>query len=366
MVLIFIDANLEMVLIRGVSKTTVVHHSSDFDGIFCREIARKFLPTDTEFIGWDFANPPLGRIPEGVIYVLDLPVDRPFGFDFAKPETVIAVLPDIHAMKEFNERLRWIDHHQTSVASHPADIPGYRIDGVAACRLAFAYFTALDRYKSQSTRPDDMKFFHETYPLPTKEDFLADKVSEPLAVRLAGKYDVWQKDDPRAEVFQFGLRSRELSESDWANMLSVERPTIEQLEGLIDVGHQGMLEPEGSFVPPVVLQLLEAGNILQRYQQRNDASMMHRSFLVEFEGLKFLALNTARCNSLTFAAKDVPETGHDALMGFYFNGSGKWTVSLYHAKHRPDLDLSQIAVTHGGGGHRGACGFVSEQLPFIK
>jgi hypothetical protein len=90
--------------------------------------------------------------------------------------------------------------------------------------------------------------------------------------------------------------------------------------------------------------------------------MMERSFIVEFEGLKFLALTTARCNSLTFAAKDVPETGHDALMGFYFTGQ-KWSVSLYHAKHNTGIDLSLIAVKYGGGGHRGACGFQLQTLP---
>ena len=44
-------------------KTTVIHHSADYDGIFCREIARKFLP-DAELIGWDFKDEPLA-VPEG-------------------------------------------------------------------------------------------------------------------------------------------------------------------------------------------------------------------------------------------------------------------------------------------------------------
>lgn len=201
-------------------------------------------------------------------------------------------------------------------------------------------------------------------PLPTKEDFLNDRVSEPLAVRLAGKYDVWDKRDERADIFQYGLRSRELSEFDWSNMLSMQKATIEEIESLVAVGHQGILNPDGTHVPAVVWQLLEAGKLLKTYQERNDASMMHRSFLVDFEGLKFLSLTAARCNSLTFAAKDLPETGHDALMGFYFNGM-KWTVSLYHAKHRTDIDLSKIAVKYGGGGHRGACGFTTDKLPFL-
>lgn len=51
-------------------------------------------------------------------------------------------------------------------------------------------------------------------------------------------------------------------------------------------------------------------------------------------------------------------------MGFYRTAKG-WTVSLYHAKHRTDLDLSAIATKFGGGGHRGACGFQCETLPFL-
>lgn len=46
-----------------------------------------------------------------------------------------------------------------------------------------------------------------------------------------------------------------------------------------------------------------------------------------------------------------------------FDGQ-KWNVSLYHAKHNTGIDLSKIAVKFGGGGHRGACGFQMDKLPF--
>lgn len=322
-----------------MNKTTVIHHSSDYDGLFCREIARKFLP-DAELIGWDFGDPCLHYSAHdgGQIYVLDLPIDKVFGWNFAdKNEPLPSTL---------KTKFIWIDHHKSAIDSHPKDIPGYRIDGVAACRLAYQWFALL----KMTPNPEEIG-------LPDKEHYIDRKVVEPLAVRLAGEYDIWDKRDERADVFQFGLRSRELDEFDWKEMLSMKRPTIDELEALIAVGHEKhMLEPDGTTAPAVVWGLLENGRILQRYQQRNDAGMMHRSFLVEWEGLKFLALTTARCNSLTFASKDKPETGHDALMGLYFDGKG-WTVSLYHAEHRKDLDLSLIAVKHGGGGHRGACGF---------
>ena len=306
-----------------MSKTTVVFHSADMDGIFCSEIARKFLP-DAKLVGWDFADAPL-PIPEGNIYVLDLPVDRVFGLDFRKVEDRMEI--------DF-ERVCWIDHHASSIASHPTEIPGYRIDGVAACRLAWQWFRATSESPTGGVHP-------VKWPIPSKDEFVGRTILEPLAVRLAGEYDIWDKRDERADIFQFGLQSRELHESDWRVLLAV-------------TGGASRLAKK----------LCDDGKILQTYQQRNDKSAMGRSFVVEWEGLKFLALTTARCNSLTFASKDVPETGHDALMGFYFNGK-TWTVSLYHAKHRTDIDLSQIAVKHGGGGHRGACGFVVTKLPFI-
>lgn len=302
-------------------KTTVIYHSADFDGIFCREIARKFLP-NAELIGWNFGDPPL-EVPNGPIYILDLPVDRVFGFDYSKIGN--------QRGPQHPPGLVWIDHHKTSIDTHPQDIPGYRIDGVAACRLAWQWFS------------DDA--FRRKHPekLPSKEAYFERTVTEPLAVRLAGEYDVWDKRDPDAEVFQFALRSKDLLAEDWNAMLGCDLPAV----------------------PTILLELQKDGRLLQRYQQRNDANLVnYRSFMVDFEGLRFLALNTGSFNSLTFTAKDVPETGHDALLGFRWDGS-KWLVSLYHARHRTDLDLSVIARKHGGGGHRGACGFETTKLPWL-
>lgn len=295
-------------------QTTVIHHSADYDGIFCREIARKFLP-DATLIGWDFADAPLA-IPSGPIYVMDLPLDRVFGFDYK--------VVGSERGPQHPAGLVWIDHHKSSIESHPEDIPGYRIDGVAACRLAWQWF-------SHNLRASDC------WRGPTKEDFVDRKVSEPLAVRLAGEYDIWDKRDPDAEVFQFGLRSRELNENDWKALLSFN----------------GGVRVE---------MLLECGELIQRYQHRIDKSLMDsRGFEINWEGLRFLCVNTGRFNSLTFASAVKPE--HDALLGFSFNGKN-WTVSLYHAEHNKGIDLSAIAVKHGGGGHKGACGFVCGALPF--
>ena len=315
--------------------TNVIYHKADYDGIFCREIAKKFLP-EANLIGWDYGDPvptPDVVSSEDILYMLDISVEG---------------LMD-------HPKLIWIDHHKSAIEIFKGSTPGYRIDGVAACRLAWQWFSSLT--------DEELKTIPTYTPAALREDFFERRVIEPTAVRFAGEYDVWDKRDSRAEIFQCGLRSRALTNFDWTQLLSYNKKmSIEEIESLASVGHQNLLEPDGTNMPAVIHGLLESGKIIQRYQQQSDSSLVHRSFMCELDGLKFLTLNTARCNSLTFAAKDVPETGHDALMGFYWNGS-IFKVSLYHARHRTDIDLSQIAVKRGGGGHRGACGFETEGIP---
>ncbi len=262
------------------------------------------------YIGWNFGDPLVPIPKEGTIYILDL-----------SPECLIS-----GSGGEFFNRIIWIDHHKTSIDKFAKDIPGYRIDGVAACRLAWQWF----------------KFNGE--PTSTKQHFVGRIVDEPLAVRLAGEYDIWDKRDPAVDVFQYGLRCDDKVK--WEELLSPEK------------------FPSNG--PSYLESVLIYGMAAQSYAQKVDADLVtHRSYRLDWEGLNFIVLNTGRFNSLTFAALDKPETGHDALLGYMFNGKC-WTVSLYHAKHRTDLDLSLIAVKHGGGGHRGACGFTCKTLPFMR
>lgn len=322
-------------------KTIVIYHRADFDGIFCREIARQFFGDNAEYIGWDYGD----AVPD--IYKDAVPVD----IELYMLDISVDGLMD-------HPNLIWIDHHKSAIEKYGSKICGYRIDGVAACRLTWQWFNCpMGPICNMQGIVD--------YSLPSKQDFIDRKIPEPFAVQLAGEYDIWDKRNPEAEIFQFGLRSIEITPSIWHDLLSLNKVlSVDEIEALIDVGHKDILAPDGTSKPPIIYTLLESGRILMDYQRGVDAGTMGRSFIMEFEGLKFLALNTARCNSLTFLSKDIPETGHDALMGFYWNGE-KWTASLYHAKHRTDIDLSKIATKYGGGGHKGACGFKSDVLPFI-
>lgn len=314
-------------------KTTVIYHSADFDGIFCREIARKFLP-DAELIGWNFGDPPLKFPESGDVYVLDLPVDRPFGFVISNgPEERVNENSIPAMVAAAYGQIFWIDHHKSSIDSHPSEIPGYRIDGVAACRLVWQWFRKTELQKDEDNA--------SKWPgLPSKQEFVDRIVIEPWAVRLAGEYDIWDKRDADAELFQHGLRSEELYPNTWDSLLSQE-------------------PEDGS----TVVRLLNQGRALQFARTQENASIIKElGFTFQWEGLTWLACNHARYNSLLFTAGLTPE--HDACFGFKWTGK-TWSVSLYHATGKEHHDLSLIAVKYKGGGHKGACGFQTDKLPFL-
>lgn len=277
-------------------KTIAFYHRSDFDGVFCREIVRHFLP-DAELVGYEYGDP-VPVVEADQILMLDIS---------------IAALMD-------RPELVWIDHHATAIEKFSPSIRGYRIDGVAACRLAWQWFVK-----------------HITAALPAKEDYIDRKVREPLAVRLAGEYDIWDRRDPDAELFQHGLRSQELSENDWQKLLEVDPA-------------------------PIVPKLLQQARIVHYAKTReNQLTIEANGFDLNWEGTSFLACNAGQYNSHLFASGVKPH--HEALLGFAWRAS-KWSVSLYGVPNHPEKDLSVIANKYGGGGHKQACGFTCQKLPF--
>ena len=290
----------------STKKILVIYHRADFDGLFCREIARRQLGDTAEYLGWDYGDPRPTVAPEiEVILMLDISIKGMMG----------------------DPRLTWIDHHRTAmdefVSVGRPSIKGYRIDGVAACRLAWQWFNCRTPSK-----------------LPVFEEYRDRVVCEPLAVRLAGEYDIWDKRDPRAELFQHGLRSCDLTPL-WPRLME---------------------DWEGGGGDALVAELLAHGEgIAYAKRHENESVIKSHGFTVQWEGLTFLACNAARYNSHLFTAGLRPE--HDGCLGFGW-AANKWRVSLYGVPGKPDIDLSAIAKKYGGGGHKQACGFGCAVLPF--
>lgn len=324
--------------------TTVIYHRADFDGILCREIARMFLP-HAELIGWDYGDATPLVAMDRELYILDLAV----------PDLMI------------HPGLIWIDHHASSIAKYDPAIAGYRIDGVAACRLAWQWFN-MGKVVPQSIYgsgpiPENALRYPVNVPS-TKEPYVERRVWEPWAVRLVGEWDIWDKRDDDAALLQHGLCSRDLSKM-WPLILELDQrmsiAEIENLKSLDPDGTIGILRPDGTAKNPHVNALLRNGkSVMFARTQDNETIIKNFGFTLLWEGLTWLACNSALYNSTLFTSGLTPE--HDACFGFKWTGRD-WSVSLYHAPGKEHHDLSKIAVKYGGGGHKGACGFKLKELP---
>lgn len=314
-------------------KIAIIYHKSDYDGILSNEVCRYWLnelllKPEIHSYGWNYGEPI--PVPHGAADGVD---------DFAGYDQIYIVdlsIDELMSRPDLRHKIVWIDHHKSAIEKW--DIPdlneslgitqqfifkGYRIDGVAACRLCWQWF--LTRHINDCEGPGS------TLQLPSKQDFVDRILEEPTLIRLAGEYDVWDHRDPDAATLQLGLRAM--------NPL-----------GFSDLVWQEFSESGDWHLH----EALKKGRVIQSYVDQDAETRMQAAYITEWEGLRFLCLN-GRGNSLTFRSR-IDELKPDALLMWYYDGS-KSIVSLYHATGREDIDLSVIAKKHGGGGHRGACGF---------
>lgn len=302
-------------------KIAIIYHNADFDGLLSREVchywlARRHPEAEIEDIGWDYGQP--------------LPTREWWNYD--EIYIVDLSIPELMGSPKIHSKITWIDHHKSAIDTWDNDscrvtLKGYRIDGVAACRLCWQWFA------------EGNKGFGA---LPAKDEYVERTVCEPDIIRLAGEYDVWDHRDPNAIPLQYGLKTipdfRQFVWNQFETFFANHGPSF-MLQHVILAGQQ-------------IDQFLQAVN------QEYAAAVGHT---LNWEGLKFCCLNTAqRGSSLLFRGALKPE--HDACFGWRYDGT-QVSVSLYHAPGHEAHDLSEIAKKYGGGGHRGACGF---RLPLAK
>lgn len=303
--------------------TIIIHHSADFDGLLCREIAlfkfqhrRKLL-----VFGWDYGK----TVPQ-------LP---------AADEIEVIVMMDI-AIAEIlsDESLRplicLIDHHKTTIDTWGSKITnGDLLDGVAACRLVWQYYFGGPGILPASVDP-----------------YVNRTVLEPTIVRLAGEHDVWDHRDPDALPLQEGLRLLDDGE--------FHRFCIQQFLEVLNPDEKDVQLP----VMGGLTNILQLGRIIQKRNKRMLFGYGSKhAYDFKFEGLLFLAMNTSSRNSLAFDG--LVASRHDGLFCWRYDGKDV-TVSLYGSGNRPALDLSIIAKKYGGGGHRNACGFKTSLVNLVN
>jgi len=201
----------------------------------------------------------------------------------------------------------WIDHHKTAMEYKYSSMPaGLRSNKYSGCELTWKYF------------------------FPNK--------ARPWAVRLIGDYDTWTLAyEHETSCFCEGLK------------LHLHGPTAPIWNRLLSNSVSARSEID---------DICMEGATCLKYKD-NFCSNYRKNFghEVVFEGYKACALNLATLGSAVFGSLI---NKYDLLITYVFDGR-KWT---YHLYSEGKIDVSEIAKAHGGGGHAGAAGFVTEDFLF--
>lgn len=248
-----------------------------------------------------------------------LPIDRGYDFDWGlieKDEEVYMVdySFDLEDMKKLNEltTLHWFDHHISAIEE--VKRTGFVASGSmvldtssSACKLV--YDSLLDGM------------------------YISDKTIDCISD--------WDTGDRNSEAkyFQYGLRST-VGSMDYDN---------DVWNKLIIVGDEDCFD-----------EIIEQGKLICRFMEETNARMAKSySFVTEFEGLNALCINTSIGGSEVFESIYDPEI-HDIMILYRYNKFGTWGYSLRSDKD--EVDCAEIASRFGGGGHKGAAGFGSNDL----
>jgi oligoribonuclease NrnB/cAMP/cGMP phosphodiesterase (DHH superfamily) len=291
-----------------MTEHAIIYHSADLDGHCSGAIVRSFLlrngtsEKEIQIIGMDYGRSfDIETCRNKNVYIVD--------FSFPPDKMLL--------LKGISKSLIWIDHHITAIEDMKnieAELLGLRKVGEAACELCWQHF------------------------FPEK--------SMPLAVKLLGRYDVWmwEKEYPAAIDLQKGLQS-------FNNGYS--HPDAEFWNGLLFNGNNSI----------TFNQLLSDGRIINNYAKNVDKKYaFSHAFITKLGDVPMVAINKGMTSSAIFDELD--EKYDLPILRCYFSWilDVGYKIGLYTKE--ADFDVSIIAKSYGGGGHKKAAGFISYNLPF--
>lgn len=204
----------------------------------------------------------------------------------------------------------WIDHHKSTIDDEENILKQYqgkRKTDKAACKLTW-------------------EFYFPNEPVPHSIELIED-------------YDIWKFEFEETNKFQSGISLYDTHPTSkiWRKLLY---PICE--------GHE----------------IIEQGETILQYREQTNEKIIDRyAFYTNLDGYKVVACNSPLSNSQLFDSLFGSNFDFDIMSVFVFDGE-KYSVSLYTSKK--NIDVSKIAKMYGGGGHKGAAGFVCKELPFEK
>ena len=293
-------------------------HHNDLDGRCAAAIVRMARPdsVQSDFIEVDYkSNLDLSVVKHcEEVFIVD------FSFSQQYMERLIDITPNVI----------WIDHHSTA-SSYPYanwgqnQIKGLRdftVKGLSGCELTWKFL------------------------------FPAEELNK--SVQLIGDYDSWRmKLSPACLEFFEGMKlvPHDPCDKIWSDLLTKSESDSNAL----------------------VANIRNTGKVCMQYRDMY-CSEMRKSFgyetLIKCSVIKngvdnlwtvdAYALNVYRFGSQAYG--DLIEK-YPVVIAYVHDGE-RYTVSLYSA--REDIHCGEICSAFGGGGHKGAAGFVCDELPFVK
>ena len=320
-------------------KTACIYHSIDLDGwMSAAEVIHHFEKHYDKVRVYDVSDETTP------VYYFTKPEPKDdetlvmIGYNYGDPipdlsEYERVIMCDISFPKEtmiqlwsMGQNFIWIDHNISAINEMEIPINGLQDTSFAACELTWHYFFPS---LSSASHWDGM----------------------PEIVRLLGRYDCFghKGTDEEQKVLEFQYGARQLIDNyDKAYKWLVQ--SLEPTSGIID-------------------DIQYNGGVIYQYLCTEAKQVYKNGFEIEFKDyydetkpigwqwrtVKFICINKERFNPINFGI-NYHEDGYDGCACFYRRSDGKWSFSLYNDNGK--VDCSVIAKQFGGGGNKGAAGFV--------
>lgn len=301
-----------------MKKILCVYHSRDLDGWCSAAIIGAVYYKEQSlmrFLGWDYVN----ELPD--INIFDW-CDELIMVDVSFPPHFLNKV----MAKYLSLKVLIIDHHKTTIDAmneYSVDIQFYCTDKFAACELTW--------------------FFHNTY-LKVEELTQKEEHRLPDTIKYLGLYDSFRHKSYGGDVekmtmfFQYAARAKYSGPNDFEADFLLKNKVNDE----------------------IVISLLSAGKDIFDYLVM-EAKQLYNSkkvFEVFFDGHLFLMINRERFNPINFGI-EYHKYGAEGFGCFWYD-KGRWVFSLYNDDGQ--VDVSEICKKRGGGGHRGAAGFVIDDI----
>lgn len=233
----------------------------------------------------------------------------------------------------------WIDHHQSTIETYKdfkCNVKGIRItgEGISGANLTWLYFEYIcDEDWEQMERTD------EKYVTSLLREF---SKNTPQLAKYTALWDTFswsKKSEEYVKAFHYAFESYDFDAlSPLLNTLNGDEGIYEAVKFIDDMIKDGL-------------------SIIEYLAANAEQYLRAYGFETTFERYKVYAINRALINSDFFESIDGSK--YDMFIGFSFNGS-MWEYQLRSAE-QDKVNVYELAVKYGGGGHPNAAGFRSDK-----